>query len=503
MGWDAEARDHDDNHGPHRQDHDSPAPTEPDLTENGPVKEGSGEVGTGDDTIPDRTNAQDSDAQDTDAASDLSRIVASAQRMGVELDEVEALQWLTAVALAQGSTDVVVDMGSGVFGHKVTMLDFSDRDLAWFRSIGDLVGLPDLPDVETALALSGSAAQSKVQTYPGDCDYFERVNIKAATREDACHRLGEVMRDKAMSAMETDTSQLVEVKFGTHTDDVVRDGRHEPAGSPISWAPPEIAAGRITATTPDGDPVILKWEDAALDPGWCKLDWVVADPVRRQVAGASNMLDVTWEAPDGSIVALDGYLDPYFQEVYLEADSVPLFSKLVDQLAGDALDGYVEALESEVHKYVAGPHPNYGKAAKRMYNIFRLNGSYEEAAWLRELFDEPTAVLYQVGAVVGTLAEAARHDTQMTRTTMLAALDELVLAVVRTLNGDAEYEIVRNLLKLRARITEGNTSTDGAAEDACVALAAIVNEFFLHRLQDLPTIAAYMDEITRVGPPTS
>ena len=33
--------------------------------------------------------------------------------------------------------------------------------------------------VETALALSGSAAQSKIQTYPGDCDYFERVNILA------------------------------------------------------------------------------------------------------------------------------------------------------------------------------------------------------------------------------------------------------------------------------------------------------------------------------------
>ena len=30
---------------------------------------------------------------------------------------------------------------------------------------------------------------------------------------------------------------------------------------------------------------------------------------------------------------------------------------------------------------------NYGKAAKRMYNIFRLTGHYEEAAFLRELFD--------------------------------------------------------------------------------------------------------------------
>ena len=90
-------------------------------------------------------------------------------------------------------------------------------------------------------------------------------------------------------------------------------------GPPLGW--------RIVATTPDGDPWEVTWAEAADDPGWCKLDWVVADPVRRKVSNASNMLDVTWEAPDGSITPLDGYLDPYFQEVYLEADSVPLFWK--------------------------------------------------------------------------------------------------------------------------------------------------------------------------------
>ena len=40
--------------------------------------------------------------------------------------------------------------------------------------------------------------------------------------------------------------------------------------------------------------------------------WVIADPVRGALANASNMLDVTWEAPDGSVTPLDGYLDPYF-----------------------------------------------------------------------------------------------------------------------------------------------------------------------------------------------
>ena len=93
------------------------------------------------------------------------------------------------------------------------------------------------------------------------------------------------------------------------------------SGSSITWNPDEIRAGRIAGTSPGDEPVEISWEEAAQDPGWCKLDWVVADPTRHKLDNASNMLDVTWEAPDGSVTPLDGYLDPYFQEVYLDADA--------------------------------------------------------------------------------------------------------------------------------------------------------------------------------------
>ena len=47
--------------------------------------------------------------------------------LGVELDESDAIQWLTAVAAirSEDGDDVVMDVESGVFGHRVTMLDFS------------------------------------------------------------------------------------------------------------------------------------------------------------------------------------------------------------------------------------------------------------------------------------------------------------------------------------------------------------------------------------------
>src|SRR5690606_36360843 len=108
---------------------------------------------------------------------------------------------------------------------------------------------------------------------------------------------------------------------------------------------------------------------------WCKLDWVVADPNRRQLSNASNVIDVTWEAPDGAIVSLDGYLDAYFQEVYLDAGAVPVFEKVAKFVSDDALDEYVDRLEDEVRKYLTH-HLNYGKADKRMYNVFRLSGRH-------------------------------------------------------------------------------------------------------------------------------
>jgi hypothetical protein len=424
---------------------------------------------------------------------DLERIVASARRLGVELDEADALQWLAAVAAAGGG-EVVVDDAAGVFGHRVSMLDFSPEDLGHFRAIGRLVGFADAPGVETALALSGSAAQSKIQTYPGDCDYFERINILAPTREDACRRLAVLMREKALATLTGDTYRLIEVKFGNYPRDLDRGGRSCRAGTPIAWKPEEIEAGRLAGLGPDGGPVEVGWDEVALDPGWCKLDWVVADPVRRQVANASNMLDVTWEAPDGSITPLDGYLDPYFQEVYLEAESVPVFSKLAQHVSSDALAEYVSQLEREVRKYVAHEPRNYGKAAKRMYNVFRLSGRYEEAAFLRELFDEPTAVLYQVHAVLRTVEEAAEPGSAISLDTVLAQVDALILDVLRALEGVEEEEIVRLLLQLRDVLSrEGHTGVGSApVEAARERVINLVNNFFHDKLVGLPSIAAYL-----------
>jgi hypothetical protein len=48
-----------------------------------------------------------------------------------------------------------------------------------------------------------------------------------------------------------------------------------------------------------------------------------------------------------------------------------------------------------------------------MYNIFRLTGRYPEAVFLRELFDEPSSLLYQVWSLIRTLDDAIAAESTL------------------------------------------------------------------------------------------
>ncbi|MEX1091530.1 MAG: hypothetical protein WEF28_00090, partial [Acidimicrobiia bacterium] len=352
------------------------------------------------------------------------------------------------------------------------------------------------PDVLTALALSGSAAQNRVHRYPGDCDFFERVHIRAATREAACNLLAEVIHEKAMSALRGPGYRLQEVKFGSWPVSAAIVGDKVSAGSPVSWTPEQIEARGIEYHRADGERAVLSWEAAAAEPGWCKLDWVVADPGHGGVSNASNVLDATWEAPDGTVTPLDGFLDPYFQEVYLEVDSIPLFSKLVKEMGADSVADFVERLTEEVYKYTV-ESPNYGKAARRMYNIFRLTGRYPEAAYLRELFDEPVTALYQVSAMLRTLTEAADGSDTFQTDGMVAQVDTLIMSAVQALEGPSEAEMVGKLLRLRDSVSRRDEASEFAEDVSEVRADAMsaVDAYFEKALTGVPSIKEYLEDV--------
>ena len=439
----------------------------------------------------------DEERTQVDAQREVDQIIKTAKALGVEVDETDVAHWLTAMA-ASGTMEWEMDAEAGIYGHEITLLDFDKATLDRYRRIADVVQLPDLPNVETAVSLAGSAAQGVIQLYPGDCDYFERVNIKAETREEATHILADLMRDKALKKFEGPNYQLIEIKFGTWQTDVVKDGEPIKTGSPVSWLPDEVQAGKMQVLRASGEPWEVEWEYGCLDPGWCKMDWVIAEAERGRVVNASNMLDVTWEAPDGSITPLDGFIDPYFQEVYLEAESVPLFSKLTQHISPQALDEYVQQLTGEVYKYTH-EHINYGKAAKRMYNIFRLTGCHQAAALIRELFDEPAALLYQVWSLLDTMDDAAQPDSTIDRETLVQQTDALIRNVIEVCEGPLETEIVMALIRLRDDIT-GRVDLSADDWDALIAQSRakteeLVNEFFKAKLLGIPEVREFLDSL--------
>lgn len=432
----------------------------------------------------------------------IQRITESASRFGVDIDEKAAAHWLRAIADADATDEEFsVDAESGTFGHKVSMLDFSPRDLARFREIGKIVEVTGPEGVaESALALAGSAAQSKIQTYPGDADFFQRLNIIADTRERACEILAALMRDHALATMQGPTYQFIEAKFGTYPFDCTVKGEAQKAGWTICWKPEDMRAGEMAAERADGSVVALKWEDGRNDPGWCKLDWVVVDPARRRLSNASVVIDPTWQAPDGAIVSLDGYLDTYFQEIYLEGEDAEMVKKITSFVSESALDEYVSAIEGEVRKYLT-KNVNYGKAAKRMYNVFRVTGRHVDAAFVRELFDEPATILYQVWSLIMTLQNATEPGSTIPIETVRAQADALIVQVVDVLEGDEEVEIVKALLALRNSLDQQHAgeARTAAVEGAQAKVVNLINTFFRDRLMEMPTIREYIDEIQASG----
>ncbi|NJD27797.1 MAG: hypothetical protein FIA92_05815 [Chloroflexi bacterium] len=431
------------------------------------------------------------------------KLLQSAEAMGVELDREEAERWIAAMT-AEAGGEVEVDVASGVYGHRITMADHDAGELERFRRMAAIVGFEDRPPaVTTALALSGSAAQSRIQRFPADADFFERVHIRAATREEACRTLAEVVREKALATRSGPGFRLQEIKFGSWPEAGTVGGERVSRGHAVSWTPAEVAEGVIAFERPDGSRAELRWEDAGREPGWCKLDWLLADPVEGGLVNASNMLDPTWEAPDGTITPLDGFLDPYFQEVYLETESIPLFSKLVKQMGADAVADYVEQLTEEVYKYTV-KSPNYGKAARRMYNIFRLTGRFAEAAFIRELFDEPATALYQLAALLRALDEAADARDAFEPEALVTQVDQLIMSAIAALEGPAEGDMVRRLLELRDALTgqeQGGASRAeriaGVQQDAMAA----VNAYFERVLTAVPTIKSYLESVAATHTP--
>jgi hypothetical protein len=142
--------------------------------------------------------------------------------------------------------------------------------------------------------------------------------------------------------------------------------------------------------------------------------------------------------------------------------------------------------------------PSYCKATKRLYNLFRLTDELEAAAYLRELFDEPGAQLYQVDGLLEAVYLAHDPRSGIDRDTVLHQLDAVMQMVAAATDGDDERALLAALGHLRGQVQPDlNAGADWDAELRAVQTRcrALVNDYFRARLYGLPRIAAFLESV--------
>ena len=131
-----------------------------------------------------------------------------------------------------------------------------------------------------------------------------------------------------------------------------------------------------------------------------------------------------------------------------------------------------------------------------------MNGHYAEAAYIRELFDEPVTELYQVAALIRTIGDAANSGEAFDVETVTAEVDRLIMSAIQALDGPEEAVMVGPLLKLRNSIQSRGTEADREVDMTDIQDAALksVNDYFERALRSVPEIDAYLKEIAARAP---
>jgi hypothetical protein len=217
------------------------------------------------------------------------------------------------------------------------------------------------------------------------------------------------------------------------------------------------------------------------------LDTAMALGIEIDPVEADRWIQATSDAPR----------EPGVEDGSLETEAIPPAQRLGMEMRADAITAYIERLTDEVHAYTVD-EPDYGKAARRMYTIFRITGRDEEAAYIREMLDEPVTALYDVTALLRTLDAAANAGDAFETDAMVTQVDQLIMSAIRALDGPSEAEMVRRLLRLRDALRQRSGSIGRADEisEARADAMSAPNAHFKRLLTAVPSIASYLDSVS-------
>ena len=117
------------------------------------------------------------------------------------------------------------------------------------------------------------------------------------------------------------------------------------------------------------------------------------------------------------------------------------------------------------------------------------------------MFDEPAALLYQVGSLLDAVEEIDQPGSSIGLETILAQIKHLIDDVEEVTEEPIKSEIISALRRLQADVAAQTFGEDRetAIQASRQYVVNLVNDFFRSKLTALPEVAAYLEEIATAG----
>lgn len=318
---------------------------------------------------------------------------------------------------------------------------------------------------KSIIVASGSFAQREVVPFPADMDFAEHLDIQAETKEAAAKKLAALITETFIHTEGNENLQFVDLKCGIYPDDAPEtiigwDGKPTQArGKEIWWEKDEVPNGEKTITDAvTGQKYTITLAKAAENPGMTKINWLAMQ--EGNLTEVTKVINVKATDTQGNEFFNNREKSSAFQEVYFgEISDFGLTEELRDPAV---LKEYTDFLRRDVAHYSDPSDPNslnYLKAAKRSYNLQKVQGNLPEARKIAELFSSATGELAARAESINLLAKYLKAPSgKFEPSTFVKQIENIggfIAADTSLFSNEQRQEIQQKLETVKKSLADG------------------------------------------------
>ncbi|MBW3005002.1 hypothetical protein KY310_04170 [Candidatus Woesearchaeota archaeon] len=321
------------------------------------------------------------------------------------------------------------DESGSVFGVENMVRDVDPERLRALKPMRDVVATPVDEVTDVAVSIGGTGAQSKTHLYPGDVDFGEFVVVRAA--DDA--EFGRIMAGKTQETLrksEDAGMTFTELKVGSKKVEI-SPGVFEEISGANKWNREEVLRGYKEVVDSQGRTHRITLESAfSVDGPRPKMDWVA--PVDGSYREISKVMYPVRQTEEGVYQFKYTGVETAWQDVYMSEREARLAERMSQVKSSGgiyneaAIDEFFRVVINDgIKSYGSIDHPNYLKAAKRLYTRYTASGDYAKAEALAPLFRSGVVHANQINDELEALGGLLRQGARLEGRQLETAIDQI------------------------------------------------------------------------------